>query len=163
MDNQSGNDVITTRVIDAPLEAVWKSWSVADLIKKWWGPKDFTAPHIESDFRVGGKFLFCMNGSAGEGAPKKDYWNGGVYEEIIPMKKIVCMVYFSDETGNPVTAAQQGLPGNWPMETKQEITFEDLQGKTSVTIREIGIPNEMKEMSHMGWMQSLDKLTESLN
>lgn len=50
--------ITISRVFDAPREKVWKAWTDPELIKKWWGPKDFTAPRIEIDFRVGGKYLF---------------------------------------------------------------------------------------------------------
>jgi hypothetical protein len=28
--------------------------------QKWWGPKAFTAPVVNIDLRVGGKYLSCM-------------------------------------------------------------------------------------------------------
>jgi len=52
--------LMITRVFDAPRENLWKAWTDPDLLKRWWGPKGFTSPCCEIDFRAGGKFLSCM-------------------------------------------------------------------------------------------------------
>jgi uncharacterized protein YndB with AHSA1/START domain len=53
-------------------------------VKRWWGPKGFTAPVCKIDLRVGSKFLYCMRSPDG-----KDYWNTGVYREIVEPERIV--------------------------------------------------------------------------
>ena len=63
MTKDAGSEVermVVTRVFDAPRELVWKAWTDPKYIMQWWGPKGFTAPVCEMDFRVGGKFLCCM-------------------------------------------------------------------------------------------------------
>ena len=42
-------------------------------VMQWWGPKSFTAPFCEIDFRVGGKFLCCMRSPDGQ-----EFWNAVV-------------------------------------------------------------------------------------
>ena len=54
-------DLVVTRVFDAPVEAVWKAWTDAEQVKKWWGPDGFTAPVAKLDFREGGTSLVCMS------------------------------------------------------------------------------------------------------
>ena len=78
-------DLTITRTFDAPLELVWKGWTDPEYMKRWWGPKDFTAPFIKIDLRVGGIYLDRMRSSDGQ-----DYWSTGVYQEIIPLKRIGC-------------------------------------------------------------------------
>ena len=46
------NDLVITRVFDAPVETVWKYWSDEEFLKKWWGPKGFTCPFAKIDFKV---------------------------------------------------------------------------------------------------------------
>ena len=58
--------MVVTRVFDAPRELVWKAWTDPKYIMQWWGPKGFTAPVCQMDFRVGGKFLCCMNAPDGQ-------------------------------------------------------------------------------------------------
>src|SRR6202035_4046261 len=48
------------------LELVWKAWTDPKYVMQWWGPKGFTAPVCQMDFRVGGKFLCCMKAPDGQ-------------------------------------------------------------------------------------------------
>jgi uncharacterized protein YndB with AHSA1/START domain len=57
-------DLVITRFIDAPLELVWKAWTEAEQVKRWWGPKDYTSPTCKLDLQVGGSFLFAMRAPA---------------------------------------------------------------------------------------------------
>ena len=95
------NELKIIRVFDAPVELVWAAWSSPELVKQWWGPKDFTAPTIRIDFREGGKYLYAMHGPA-DSEYDVDMWNTGVYKEIVPNKRIVYLDSFSDADGNPV-------------------------------------------------------------
>jgi len=154
--------LVITRVFDAPRKLVWKAWTEPERVARWWGPKDFTAPAIKSDFRVGGKYLYCMHGPAGSPFDK-DLWSTGVYEEIIPLKKIVATDSFADEHGNVVPASHYGMPGDLPLEFRVTVTFEDDDGRTKLTLTHEGLPaGEQSEGAAVGWNQSLDKLAASL-
>jgi uncharacterized protein YndB with AHSA1/START domain len=154
------NELLLTRIFDAPLESVWKAWTDPNEVKKWWGPKDFTAPHIAIDFRVGGEYLYCMHGAGLDGVVK-DYWNTGKFLKIVPMKKITMSMSFADRQGHSVPASYYGMPGVWAAELMLMATFEEAKGgKTKLTVRQTGIPNEMIEPTNMGWNESFDKFTE---
>ncbi len=151
------HDIVITRIFNAPRERVWAAWTDPREVQKWWGPKDFTSPGANVDFRVGGKYLYCMRGPAGSGWDK-DMWSGGEYKEIIPMEKIVSTDYFSDEKGNKVSPKDFGMPGEWPEEMVVTVTFEDAgDGKTKLTLVHKGHPEEMANDATQGWNQSLDK------
>jgi uncharacterized protein YndB with AHSA1/START domain len=153
---------VIIRVLDAPREKAWKAWTDPDIVKHWWGPKDFTAPHISIDLRVGGRFVFSMRGAGLDGAVK-DYWNTGEHKEIVPMKKIITTMSFADERGKPVPASHYGLPGKWPKEVLVNATFADIKGgKTKLTVRETGVPREVAKLSRIGWEQQLDKFADAL-
>lgn len=158
MTENTSKDLVIVRIFDAPREMVWKAWTDPDWMKKWWGPKPFTAPVIKVDFRVDGKYLYCMRSPDGQ-----DFWSTGTYREIVPMEKIVCTDSFADEKGNVVPASRYGMQGEFPMELKVTVTFEDLKGKTKMTLRHEGLPGgNMKDQTNEGWSTSLDKLEESL-
>lgn len=151
-----------TRVFDVPRENVWKAWNDPEEVKKWWGPKNFTAPHISIDFRVGGKYVYCMRGAGSDGAVK-DFWNAGQYLEIVPMERIVATMSFADEQGNPVPASHYGMPGEWPEKIMVTVILEDIEDdRTRITVRETGIPGVMTELAGLGWHQQFDKLAEIL-
>jgi len=151
-----------TRTFDAPRDLVWKAWTVPEHIKRWWGPKDFTEPVIEIDFRVGGKYLFCMHGPKGAEFDK-DLWSTGVYREIVPLERIICTDSFADENGNVVPATYYGMNENIPLELLVTVTFQEHNGKTKMTLRHTGIPaGPDSEGANQGWNESFDKMAELL-
>ena len=96
--------MVVTRVFDAPRELVWKAWTDPKYVMQWWGPKGFTAPVCQMDFRVGGKSLLCMKAPDGQ-----EYWNAIEYLEIVVHEKIVSSMYFADSEGNKVEPAEYGI------------------------------------------------------
>ena len=146
-----------TRIFDLSPDKVWKAWTEAESAKKWWGPKDYTCPYSYIDLKEGGKYLNCMRSPEGI-----EYWSTGVYQEIIPYKKLVFTDSFSDEKGNIIPATDLKMPGNWPMELLITVKFEETGGKTKMELEHVGIPPEMYEECQTGWQQSFDKLQENL-
>jgi uncharacterized protein YndB with AHSA1/START domain len=153
-----GKEFVLSRVIDAPREEVWKAYTEPDRVKQWWGPRHFTAPVVEMDLRVDGKYLYDMRDPEG-----KDYWSAGVYREVTPPERIVASDYFADEKGNPVPPSYYGLPGDIPQEQMVTITFEEVEGdKTRLTIMHPSSGGASEEDERTGWNESLDKLEENL-
>ena len=158
MAKRKGNEterMVVTRVFDAPRELVWKAWTDPKYVMQWWGPKGFTSPFCEMDFRVGGKYRCCMKSPDGQ-----EFWNGGEYYEIIPYEKIVSSMYFADSNGNKIDPEQLGIEHE-SIEGAYDVTlFEDLgNGQTKLTF----IGNEPMESAKdsgqlEGWNQILDKV-----
>ena len=161
--------MIITGIFDASRDLVWKAWINPDLVKEWWGPKDFTAPMIQIDFREGGKYLYCMHGPKGTEFDK-DFWNAGIFKEIVPMKKIVSTDFFSDEKGNKVDPIVYGMDPKYPKEVEVIVTFDDVLGdQTKLTITyprpKLDAAFDAMKNSGMetGWNQSFDKLEKTLS
>ena len=155
---------VITRVFDAPRERVWKAWTEAKEIQKWWGPKDFTAPEVRIDFTEGGKYVYCMRGSVAPGVPPQDLWSAGTFEKIVPMEKIVVTDSFADKDGNFIPPSAYGM-GDMPEVMHLTITFEDTEdGKTKLTLTYTDdIPEDHKKDMLAGWNQSLDKFSKALS
>jgi uncharacterized protein YndB with AHSA1/START domain len=149
---KSSSTVYVERTFPAPVKKVWKVWNDPELMKKWWSPKDYTAPVIKNDFRVSGTFLLSMRSPKGE-----MFWNTGTYKEIVANKKIVSTMSFSDENGKVVPGTDVPVPGEWPDEITVTVEFNETEGKTRVAISEVGIPLIMKLFAKMGWQQQFDK------
>ena len=116
-------NLVITRVFDAPRELVWKAWTDPGLVVKWWGPKDFTSPSCKIDLRVGGQYFFCMRAPDGQ-----EYWSGGEYTEIIPPEKIVSVLFYADKNGKVEPADHSDV------EVRDVVTFEDMgRGRTKLT------------------------------
>lgn len=56
------SEIVTSRVVNASRELVYRAWSDPNHLKNWWGPAGFTNTFHEFDFRVGGKWGFVMHG-----------------------------------------------------------------------------------------------------
>ena len=151
------DDLIITRVFDAPRALVWKAWTDPEHMKRWWGPEGFTSPSCTMDVRVGGRFLWCMRSDKG-----KEYWNTGVYQEIVPLERIVYTDSFADPQGNVVPASHYGMPEDIPTENVVTVTFAEYGGKTTMTLRHAMPPGPMSDMTRKGWNGSFDKLAASL-
>lgn len=154
-------EITITRIFDAPRNLVWKAWSNPELIKKWWGPKDFTSPECQIDMKVGGKYVFCMQSPDGE-----KYYSAGSFLEIVPMEKIVYTDAFSDEKGNIVSPTKYGMPESFPLEMLVTIKLEDEGDKTKMTLTHSGIENmDPVDVGNMeiGWGESFDKMSTTLN
>jgi len=148
-----------TRVFDAPRELVWKAWTDPQHFMRWWGPREYTCPVCEMDFRIGGKYLYCMRSPEGN-----DYWGTGVFREIIPGERLVFTDSFADEQGRVVPATHYGMGADFPVEMLVIVTFEDLGGKTKLTLEHIGVPaGPQSEGTQQGWSESFDKLAETLS
>lgn len=167
--HKEDKDISITQIFNAPVEAVWKAWAEPEMVKKWWGPKGFTAPEIKIDLRVGGNYLYCMRGSPAPGVPVQDFWSTGEYKEIIPLKKIVITDSFSDKFGNKVDPKDYGMNENFPKETTITVLFEKQPDyKTKLTISYLA-PKNGKGYQAMiesgmeeGWKETLNKLEEIL-
>lgn len=156
-----GKEIRITRTFDAPKDLVWRAWTDPELLVQWWGPRGFTSPVCKIDLKVGGTYLYCMRSEDGQ-----DFWSGGVFKEIVPMKKIVCTDYFADKDGNKLTPQTYGMDENFPEEMDIVVTFEEQMGKTTLTIV-YPIPDDfkirealLKSGMEAGWNESLDKIEE---
>jgi len=79
-----GRDLVLTRIIDAPHEAVFKAWTDPALLKQWFSPQPWTTPKVETDVRAGGSSLVVMRGPDGTEFP-----NRGVYLEVVKNERLV--------------------------------------------------------------------------
>jgi uncharacterized protein YndB with AHSA1/START domain len=57
--------VCAERTFNASVADVWRVWNDADSIKKWWGPKGYTALVVRNDVREGGSYLWAMKSAQG--------------------------------------------------------------------------------------------------
>jgi uncharacterized protein YndB with AHSA1/START domain len=146
------NEVTLVRMLDAPREKVWRACRDADALSRWWGlPNGATMPVCNIDFRVGGS-LHCQ--IIHRGAP---IWFKWLYREIVEGERQVMEQYLSDAAGSELVTPDR------PVSTVT-LRFEDMGGKTRLTVTHVGMASE-KFPAHMfegGWSESLDQLAGSL-
>jgi len=159
--SSTGEALVIERIFGAPRELVWKAWTEPERMMRWWGPRGFTSPVCEVDFRVGGKIFAAMQSpDFNEGRP---IWSTGVYKEIVPLQRLVTTDSFADENGNVVPASEYGMTNDFPMEMLVTVTFEAAgPGRTRLTLRHQGMPASEQAGAQQGWSESFDKLAEML-
>ena len=106
---------VISRMFDAPRDLVWKAYTEADRLKKWWGPKGFTMLQCEIDLRPGGIFHYGMRAPDGS-----VMWGKWIFREIVVPKRLVVIVAFSDEAGG---VTRHPFAPDWPLETLGTTTF----------------------------------------
>jgi uncharacterized protein YndB with AHSA1/START domain len=154
-------DLIVTRLFEAPVERVWRAWTVPDEVMRWWGPTGFTSPSCKIDFREGGRFIFCMRAPKEMGG--RDFYNSGVYKKIVPLKLIDFTQYLSDKEGNAIDPKSIGMHPDFPREIPSSLAFRQVGDKTELTATEYGwTTGQLSDMSEAGLKQCLDKLADLL-
>jgi uncharacterized protein YndB with AHSA1/START domain len=153
------HNVVVTRVFDAPVEAVWRAWSDAEQVKRWWGPTGFTCPLARMDFREGGTSLVCMRAPDG-----LELYNTWTYRQISPIERIEFTQGFADRDGNALDPAEIGLPPGIPRQVRHVVTFRNFDDdQTELTVTEYGYASpQIVEVSKAGMEQCLDKMADSL-
>ena len=137
-------ELVVTRVIDAPRRLVFEAWTDAEQVARWWGPQGFVTTHCDMDIRVGGAYRFCMRSPAGT-----DHWKRGVYREIVEPERIVFTFAWEDASGNP---------GHELLTT---VTFDDVGGKTRLTLRQAAFETVERRDDHGGgWTSCLERFAE---
>jgi uncharacterized protein YndB with AHSA1/START domain len=147
------------RVLDAPKDAVWKAWTDPTLVASWWGPDGVTIPECQIDARVGGKIYIVMLAGEAMGPFKGTRW---------PMKGVFTKVERLSRLTYEAQAWTEGQGPETQIDQITDVSFEDQQGKTKVTIR-VTVTNAdtapkmaLEGMSY-GFNQQLDKLARFLS
>jgi uncharacterized protein YndB with AHSA1/START domain len=145
----SDREIVITRVFNAPRALVFGAWTDPEHVTKWWGPRGFTTTTHVMDVRPDGVWRFIMHGPDG-----RDYHNKIIFIEVVEPERLVYH-HAGEEDTKDVTF-------------QTTVTFEDLGGKTRLTMRSL-FPTAaerdrvVKEFGAIeGGYQTLDRLAEFL-
>lgn len=143
----SDQEIVMTRVFDAPRRLVWEAWTNPKHVPHWMlGPDDWTMPVCEIDLRQGGAWHFVWRSSDGT-----EMEMHGLYREIVPYDRLV---------------NTESWGGDWP-ETLNTLLLSEQDGRTTMTsimlypskeARDAALKAGMQE----GASQSFDRLVEYL-
>jgi uncharacterized protein YndB with AHSA1/START domain len=142
----SDQEIVMTRVFDAPRHLVFDAFTKPELLKRWFGPRGWSLVVCEVDLRVGGGFRFVLRGPDG-----KDMGMRGVYREIAAPERSVHMESFDD----------------YPGEAQVTGVFVEQGGKTTFTATVLYPSKDVRDaviqsgMEH-GAAESYDRLAELL-
>lgn len=150
--------VVISRVFDAPRELVFDAWTNPQHLLRWFAPHGCLLHFERIDVRPGGGFHSCIRDASFE------CWCVGVYEEILRPERLVYTIAIADRQGNKVAPATVGHDARWPPETRLIVTFEDLGGKTKLTLRQDVSESLARETgAYPSWLGMLERLDELLD
>ena len=141
------------RTFKAPRELIWKMFSDPFHLVRWWGPKGFTNPVCELDFRVGGRWYHVMRGPDG-----RDFPADSTFIEIVPPERIVYR--------NRVVESE-AFDGNPPPSFKRTLTFTEANGVTTLRLFAEFETLEQRESARRrgfieGTLEGYDRLAEHM-
>jgi uncharacterized protein YndB with AHSA1/START domain len=144
------NELVVTRVVDAPRRLVFDAWTNPRHIPQWLlGPEGWTMPVCEIDLRAGGKWRYVWRKADGA-----EMAMAGAVREVAPPERLV-----TTESWGP----------DWP-ETVNTVVFTESDGKTTITLtvrypskeaRDAAMKTGMKEGMDMSFIR-LDEVVRSL-
>jgi uncharacterized protein YndB with AHSA1/START domain len=135
-----------SRLFRARRETVFRAWSSAEHVKRWFAPEGCAVLDAAVEMRVGGKFELNMRSPDGT-----THWLHGTFVEIVPDTRLVLDMRIDDSAGAPIFRAYTELNladalGGTQMDVVQTYTLIDLSKAWMVR----GAPE--------GWRSTLDNL-----
>jgi uncharacterized protein YndB with AHSA1/START domain len=142
-ESQGKPSVTLTRTYKASPEKVWQAWTSPKAMMEWIRPGEgFTAPVVEIDLRVGGRYRLIMKSPPGE-----EFEATGVYREVVSHRKLV-FTWASPSS---------------EQETLVTLSFQPSGEGTLFELRHEGLRDAEDRDSHRdGWSNSLTSLERYL-
>ena len=139
-----------SRTLHAPREIVFKAWSSADHVKRWFAPSGYTVPTAKVEMHVGGPFELCMQAPDGE-----VHWARGSFAEVAEFDRLALDLIVEDHKGHALFRAYT------------EVDFAEALGGTRIDVTQSYVVLDpdaawMAEGAPQGWAQTLDKLAAEI-
>lgn len=115
IEREEDRQIVTTRVIGGPRYLVFRAWTEARHLARWFGPRGFTTTTRTFEFQPGGVWEFEMHGPDGTVYPNWIEWR-----EIVPPERI---------------GYRQGGRAADPNAFETTVTFAEHAGGTEITLR----------------------------
>lgn len=152
-------DLVLERTIDAPVDLVWKAYTSAEHLKRWFAPRPFEITECDLDLEPGGIFRIRMVGPDGFDT---GHGNAGCVLEVIEGKKLA----WTSALGPGYRPAEMGERGCESFPMTAIVSFEDAgDGKTAykaVALHKSVEDREKHEQMgfHEGWGTVAGQLEE---
>jgi len=150
-------EVIITRVFEVERKLLFDAWRSPEHLKNWYAPNGCSIEIHEFNFSEGGRFVHSIIMPDGQ-----ECVCTGFYHKIDDPNRIVYSLSFSDKEGN-VVEPDYSLHPEWPHETIVTVTFEDLNGRTRLTLHQTVAESLAKKTgAYPSWLQMLDRLEKEV-
>ncbi|WP_422734879.1 SRPBCC family protein [Micromonospora sp. WMMD558] len=143
----AANELVMTRVFDAPRELVWRAFTDSDQFAAWFGPVGWSVPRetVDFDVRVGGHQRFTM---VNDDDPAMTSPADGTFAEVVENE---LLVGYEEVKGMP------GIEDGTRMTLRLEF-HDEPGGKTRLELRQGPFPADWRSSAEGGWGSSFTKL-----
>jgi uncharacterized protein YndB with AHSA1/START domain len=144
-DLSTDQDVLITRIFDAPREEVFEAWIDPDQVAAWYGPAHMEVPResVRIEARVGGRWEVTM-------VPRSGGDGFAIGYEIIELVEPELLILRSDP-----------MPGQ-PEGTVVRVQLHDHGPKTRMTLTDGPFPAAGRGHAEAGYESALDELAAHL-
>ena len=133
------------RILPAPRPLVFRAHAEPGLLAKWWGPRGFSAPSVDVDLRVGGRYRIAMQPPDGV-----LFYLSGEFREVVPPTRLVYTFRWED-------------PDPDDRETIVVLSLAESGEKTDLSVDQGVFATEARRALHaQGWTETLDRLRDHL-
>ena len=142
VERATDRELVVTRTFNAPAHIVFDAWTKPEFLKRWWAPKSFGVSlfECESDLREGGTYRYAF----GRDPKNPEVFSGRYVEVNAPSRLVLTQVYDRmRDAGEAVVTA----------------TFEESQGKTLLTLRQLFPSKEALEGALASGMETGMRVT----
>jgi len=136
-------EVVITHILEAPRERVYQAYSDPKLLPYWRGSRDIKMTVDQHDLRPGGAWRYLSTAPDGQVFAFR-----GTFREIVPPERLSWTFEFEMMMGRIST---------------QTVVFEDLGGKTRITVTAVFPSVEdrdgmLKQGMEQGYTETMDRL-----
>ena len=144
------DEILITRVFDAPRHLVWDAWVTPAMLVHWFGCAAFSTISAETDLREGGNWRVVLRTPNGEDIPSY-----GTYTVVRPIAHLA-FTHQWEKAPVDVNPAHH--------RTLVTVDLHDEGPRTRLEFRQTGLATEASRDSHIGgWCDSMDALADSLS
>ena len=141
MPQHGGLTLELDRVLPSPQPVVFRFFSDADQLRRWWGPAGFSIPSLDFEPEAGKRYRIEMQPPEGEA-----FFLTGEFREVDPPNRLAYTFAWEDPDPDDV-------------ETLVELTFRGQGDSTEVAFTQGRFKTEARrELHRQGWGDSFEKL-----
>ncbi|MGZ0188756.1 MAG: SRPBCC family protein [Alphaproteobacteria bacterium] len=141
--------IVVEGAFKAPIEKVWRAWTDAEQLMRWFGGTKGDFDAMEVDVRVGGRWRFVMSGHDGASTLEGEY---------LVVENQSRLVYTWSHVQVKADGAREATP-----QSQVSITFQATEGGCQVNLRHEGIQSaDAQRGIGSGWNGSFERLDVAL-
>ena len=140
---EGDDELIIVREFRAPRALVFRAWTDAAMLPRWFCPEGCDLPFQRFDPREGGSYRVCLRGKESG----TEWWMQGEFLEIVPEERIVFTHVWDDVARRP------------DQDSVVTVSFADTEGGTRMHFHQQRFVSTFERDDHRGgWNSCLNRL-----